>query len=201
MTESATRTRYRRLIAGAAVLLVLVVGYFTVTTITDRVDTNQAVVVADEGATLADQVARVCARGGEAATALGSACQQANKVQDLPGATGAQGERGATGPQGEQGPAGATGNQGVIGPTGPTGPPGADGANGADGAAGPPGAAARGLPGQDGTDGAAGADGAPGSDGQDGRPPTSWTYTDALGLEHTCTRSNVDDASPTYTCT
>jgi hypothetical protein len=46
-----------------------------------------------------------------------------------------------------------------------------------------------------------GSDGKDGSDGQDGQPPVSWTYTDALGMQHTCTRTDpFDPASPTYAC-
>lgn len=42
------------------------------------------------------------------------------------------------------------------------------------------------------------ATGAPGADGQ---PPLSWTYTDALSIEHTCRRTeDFNPGAPTYTC-
>lgn len=64
---------------------------------------------------------------------------------------------------------------------GPQGSAGSNGANGADGAPGPA--------------GPAGADGAP------GQPPASWTFTDRLGMQHSCTRTDpFDPAAPTYTC-
>jgi len=79
---------------------------------------------------------------------------------------------------GPPGPAGKDGTDGttVTGPAGPAGPAGADGADGAPGA--------------------------PGTPGADGQPPLSWTYTDALGIPYTCTRSDpFDPTAPTYTCT
>lgn len=60
------------------------------------------------------------------------------------------------------------------GPAGPAGPSGADGPSGPPGPTGPSGAP--------------------------GKPPAGWTYTDRLGLQHTCTRSNTDDSAPTYNC-
>lgn len=70
---------------------------------------------------------------------------------------------------------------------GPTGLQGPAGLNGADGAQGPP--------------GPAGADGVNGTNGVDGQPPVSWTYTDAFGIQHTCSRTDqFDPSSPTYSC-
>lgn len=60
------------------------------------------------------------------------------------------------------------------GPAGPSGPAGADGPSGPPGPTGPSGAP--------------------------GQPPAGWTYTDRLGLQHTCTRDNTDDSAPTYNC-
>jgi hypothetical protein len=68
-----------------------------------------------------------------------------------------------------------------------TGQPGTAGVNGADGA---PGAS-----------GVKGDPGAAGPSGTPGEPPSSWTYTDALGIQNTCTRTDPFDATvPTYTC-
>lgn len=71
------------------------------------------------------------------------------------------------------GPAGATGAQGIAGVNG------ANGTNGADGKTGPTGPS--GLP---------------------GPPVAGWTFTDALGMQHTCTRNaGSPDNAATYTCT
>lgn len=73
---------------------------------------------------------------------------------------------------------------------GPTGLPGTNGVSGADGATGPPGAT-----------GPQGDTGATGPAGVDGEPPVSWTYTDDLGIQHSCSRTDPFDASaPTYIC-
>lgn len=116
------------------------------------------------------------------------AAQKPSEV--VPGAAGATG---ATGPRGDIGLPGQTG------PQGPPGPTGADGATGATGTAGPSGV--QGDPGPAGPQGPAGATGATGPAGTDGQPPLSWTYTDALGIQYTCTRTDpFDPAAPTYTC-
>jgi hypothetical protein len=79
------------------------------------------------------------------------------------------------------------GPMGLDGLNGTNGTNGVDGTNGADGSPGP-----QGPQGDTGPTGAAGAD---------GQPPFSWTYTDALGMQHTCTRDDpFDAAAPTYTC-
>lgn len=66
----------------------------------------------------------------------------------------------------------------AVGPAGQTGPVGPAGATGPTGPAGPAGA-----------------------NGADGQPPYSWTYTDELGTEYYCTRTqSFDPAHPTYTC-
>lgn len=55
--------------------------------------------------------------------------------------------------------------------------------------------------GDTGATGQTGATGPPGADGTDGQPPLSWTYTDALGLQHTCSRvDGFDPNAPRYTC-
>jgi hypothetical protein len=72
-------------------------------------------------------------------------------------------------------------HQGCMGSAGENGEPGAAGADGADGAPGPAGPA--------------------GPAGAAGQPPVSWTYTDTLGRDHTCTRTDPFDAmAPTYNC-
>ena len=108
-------------------------------------------------------------------------------VEPIPGVPGAAGDRGPQGEKGEQGERGFAGPPGATGPAGDTGGAGAPGADGS--------------PGQPGADGAPGAPGAPGTPGADGQPPLSWTYTDALLITHTCTRTDPFDATaPTYTC-
>lgn len=71
------------------------------------------------------------------------------------------------------GPAGAAGADSTVpGPAGPAGPAGQTGADGHDG-----------------------------KDGKDGAPPAGWSYTDALGGQHTCSRdTSSPDSAPTYTC-
>lgn len=116
----------------------------------------------------------------------------------------------------QSGPAGAQGERGPQGP-GPTdaqvyiavqdycstpqipckGAPGAAGQPGADGQSivGP-----QGKPGADST--VPGPAGPTGKDGTPGQPPESWTYTDILGTQHTCTRADpFDPTTPTYQCT
>jgi hypothetical protein len=58
----------------------------------------------------------------------------------------------------------------------------------------------QGPAGADGPSGPPGPSGDQGAAGPPGSPPAGWTYTDALGLQHTCTRDNSDDSSPTYNC-
>lgn len=125
----------------------------------------------------------------------------------VPGAAGTNGVGGSAGPSGLRGPAGAIGPQGLPGVRGAngvsiTGPAGANGANGVNGADGTNGAG--GPAGPQGDPGPAGPQGSPGADGKsgsDGQPPLSWTYTDALGQVHTCTRdAGFDPSAPTYTC-
>lgn len=141
------------------------------------------------------------------------ACQQrqldkANEARTAPPVVGAQGPQGPAGPEGPQGPRGLKGEPGEPGPPGqpgPVGQPGTNGAPGSPGTDGSPGVAgADGTPGKDGSDGPAGPagpQGPPGSPGIDGKPPASWTYTDTLGIEHTCTReASSPDSAPTYTC-
>jgi pilus assembly protein FimV len=116
----------------------------------------------------------------------------------------------AAGRDGRTGAAGAPGAPGTPGQTGP-GPStdqvaaavkafcsgSSDPCRGSSGLPGPAGA-----PGADGQPGVAGPTGAPGIDGKAGEPPTSWTYADSLGGQHTCSRATpFDPAKPTYTCT
>lgn len=111
----------------------------------------------------------------------------------IPGPPGSRGAAGPTGPTGERG---EKGDMGVPGQTGPQGPAGTAGAEGSQGDSGP--AGAQGPAGATGPAGPAGAAGPPGADGQ---PPFSWTYTDALGLPYTCTRTDpFDPSAPTYSC-
>ncbi|MEO7260245.1 MAG: hypothetical protein ABI047_03145 [Jatrophihabitantaceae bacterium] len=108
-----------------------------------------------------------------------------------------------------QGPAGsdATGAPGVSGAPGASGAPGqnatADQVAAAvatycaahEQCAGPAGADGRDATGAPGSPGPSGASGGP------GQPPVSWTYTDALGVDHTCSRTDpFDAAAPTYRC-
>jgi len=112
------------------------------------------------------------------------------------GATGAQGDRGPQGIPGVRGQDGTPGLDGAPGATGATGASGSDGTTGNQGEPGP--AGPQGAPGPAGP---AGTDGATGPAGADGQPPVSWTYTDMLGISHTCTRTDPFDANaPTYTC-
>lgn len=68
-------------------------------------------------------------------------------------------------------------------------------------AANPPAQGQKGDKGDTGDKGDKGEQGDQGPAGADGKPPASWTWTDALGLEHTCTRDkDSPDSAPTYTC-
>lgn len=146
-------------------------------------------------------------------------CRQASSaasapVVTVPGQVGPAGATGSTGPTGVQGIQGPPGADGVNGPRGVPGPAGAPGMNGADGGPGPVGAqgdpgptgpqgnpGAAGPAGPTGPVGATGPAGANGPAGAEGEPPKSWTYTDALGLQHTCTRTDpFNPDAPTYTC-
>lgn len=113
------------------------------------------------------------------------------------GEAGSQGPRGldgAPGPQGDMGLPGQTGPPGLNGAPGAPGSPGSDGSNGAPGPPGPAGADST-VPGPAGPPGADGAAGAP------GQPPAGWTYTDRLGMNYQCTRTEpFDPAAPTYVC-
>lgn len=112
---------------------------------------------------------------------------------------------------------GPSGPSGAIGTPGKSGPPGSPGAPGQNATADQVADAVatycaahddcRGEQGSSGEQGPSGPAGAPGSagptgaPGDDGQPPISWTYTDALGRDHTCTRTDPFDASaPTYSC-
>ena len=80
---------------------------------------------------------------------------------------------------------------------GPQGPPGIVGAPGTDGKD----STMPGPQGDQGPQGPPGTDGAPGKDGSNGSPPVSWTYTDTLGMQHTCSRTDpFDAAAPAYQC-
>lgn len=199
MTGSETRRRYQRLNWILIVALTLAVGYLTYAQVRSSIRTAE----------LAGKVSEVCAQDSDAAIVLADsgACQQAEDVKAVPGPPGAIGPAGPPGPQGPKGDpgrdgtdgadgvAGAAGKDGTPGLLGPAGPIGIPGPQGGTGPQGEPG-----TDGADGADGAAGPQGPAGPAGEDGRPPASWTYTDALGVEHTCTRSNDDDAAPTYAC-
>lgn len=92
----------------------------------------------------------------------------------------------------------------TVGPSGPSGPPGPSGAQGPTGAPGAPGApgasGASGAPGAPGPTGPAGQPGASGASGAPGRDPAGWTYTDAVGIKHTCAPDSQTPA-PHYSCT
>jgi len=126
--------------------------------------------------------------------------------------SGPVGATGAAGPQGDRGP-GPTDAQIFTAVSdycstpqvpckGETGTPGATGAPGAS-VTGPAGANGDSITGPQGPKGDPGESitGPPGTNGTDGQPPLSWTYTDMLGIAHTCTRADpFDAAAPTYTC-
>jgi len=134
------------------------------------------------------------------------------------GPPGERGERGETGPPGQtivgprgsagpSGPPGKPGRDGKDGAPGSPGPPGPPGAVGSPGPRGEPGATVTGPPGpkgepgedgKDGVDGSPGPQGERGPRGEPGPPPSGWTYTDHLGVTHTCTP--VEPGSATYTC-
>jgi len=117
-----------------------------------------------------------------------------------PGATGPAGQSGPSGPPGPAGPpgpSGASGSPGTPGSPGPTGQPGPGGAAGSPGAAGVPGPS--GAPGQDGSPGEPGPAGPTGPQGPPGAAPSGWTYTDALGVTHTCTPT-TSTPPPQYSC-
>lgn len=58
----------------------------------------------------------------------------------------------------------------------------------------------QGEPGEDGADSTE--PGPRGPEGPPGPPPAGWTFTDAFGATHTCTRDgDSPDTAPTYTCT
>lgn len=109
----------------------------------------------------------------------------------------AKGEcRGAPG-QSIVGPSGSAGQNGAAGPAGQNATE-AQVAAAVASYCGQPSAPCKGDPGAAGANGQDGASGAPGADGQ---PPFSWTYTDVLGAQHTCTRDDpFDPSKPTYTC-
>lgn len=63
-------------------------------------------------------------------------------------------------------------------------------------------AAHNGCAGATGATGQTGATGAAGPSGPAGPPVAGWTFTDALGMRHTCTRdAGSPDSAATYTCT
>jgi len=150
-----------------------------------------------------------------------SAVQQLSKqVQDLGGtpvasapAPGSPGQAGATGAMGPGGAVGPKGDTGAVGPAPstdflfslikpliPAPIPGTNGTPGATGATGPkgdPGVSVKGDPGTNGTNGVDGATGPPGP------VLSAYGYTDALGVQHECTRAAADtnDGDPQYVCT
>src|ERR1044072_4534413 len=171
---------------------------------------GQAAAAQGQARSLADQVAEACAKGGDTAKELGSACSRATSIQrtvpvPVPGPAGPQGGQGPAGTSGVPGPAGPQGNPGVPGPAGV---PGAEGPKGSNGEPGTTGAA--GQNGQDGATGPAGPQGEtgpPGATGErgpagaDGQPPLSWPYAEVLGGEDTCSRTSpFDPSNPTYAC-
>lgn len=119
-------------------------------------------------------------------------------VAGPPGSRGLPGQS-VTGPQGPQGiagspgPSGAPGTNGSVGTPGEAGPTGAAGAPGTDGAQGPAGAA-----GPQGEQGPKGDTGDTGPQGAAGPAPSSWTWTDPLGITYTCVPDS--DGSTRYTC-
>lgn len=159
---------------------------------------------ATAGQDLATQVQAACAQGGDVARKLGPICQKAADVKANP-APGPTGDVGPQGPQGDQGPPGVPGVQGPKGDTGVSGAAGETGVSGPGGdtgATGPTGdTGSQGPKGDTGAQGDQGDQGPAGTRGSDGAPPAGWTWTDPVtGITYSCTRSNTDDAAPTYNC-
>lgn len=142
----------------------------------------------DTATSLAEQVKRACAEGGETAKNLGAACGAANAVIQQPQVQ--RGERGLPGPAGPQGPAGAVGPRGAAGKPGKpgkAGDPGDPGPAGPEGVQGPAGPAGESGPaGPQGDPGPPGAQGDPGPPGKDGITPSSATCTPNADGTFTC---------------
>lgn len=208
--KAAALPRYvKRILIGLCALFMMCVGVLAWVLVSQHQQitalSQQATANASAGQQLADQVRKL---GGVPVVQPEAGPAGTPGAQGTPGAPGTPG---ATGRPGQAGASGQKGDTGATGPTGPSGPPGvpgaagtngsdgtngADGQDGANGPAGPAGAA-----GPPGPQGEPGPSGAPGADGADGEPPYGWTYTDDLGIEHTCTRTaDFDPQSPTYTC-
>lgn len=152
-------------------------------------------------AQVAQAVSNYCTSRGDCRGPRGTAGQSG-----AAGQTGAAGRDGADGTSPSAAQVGAAVSAYCAQRSGCAGQPGKDGAQGSTGPVGPSGAA--GPPGPSGADGspgpsgAAGPSGAVGPPGTAGQPPVSWTYTDALGAAHTCSRADgFDPSAPTYTCT
>lgn len=190
------------------VLYVVVVGLALTTILlmigqlTDRVQRAEAAALASQSAAKDNAVALEDAR-----TLIGRLGTQVKGLggtpvvvpSDVPEPTEAVGPTGATGATGDRGP------RGFIGPVGPRGLPGEDGTNGSDGetVTGPAGqdgaAGAVGEPGPEGPAGPQGQQGPQGERGPEGPAgfPQSFTYTDATGIQRTCTDP---DGDRNYTC-
>jgi hypothetical protein len=167
--------------------------------------------------TLAEQVKQACS-SGQLVVDDRNLCEKAGQIAAspdrlVPGPPGPQGVDGKEGKDGASGAVGVPGRDSTVpGPAstipGPAGRDGIDGRPGADstvpGLAGPPGADST-TPGPAGKDstvpgpaGPAGPQGPPGANGTNGTSPSSFTFTDRLGMTYTCTPN--PPGSSTYTC-
>jgi hypothetical protein len=180
-----------------------------------------------EKVSLAEQVERACAAGGEAARELGAACGKAREITERgekgdPGATGPvgpRGERGLRGPPGapgQRGQAGSTppclmtsmhcqGAPGLDGKVGPRGPAGSDGSDGTDGTDGVDGATGEPGPvGPSGPEGPTGPTGPTGPQGPEGPPGTAGRGVVNVTCDSmqpiTFTFTFSDDSTQTISC-
>lgn len=193
------------------VLYVVVVGLALTTILlmigqlTDRVQRAEAAALASQSAANDNAVALEDARtligrlGTQVKGLGGTPVVVPSDVPEPTEAVGPTGATGATGATGDRGP------RGFIGPIGPRGAPGQDGTDGTDGetVTGPAGQdGAAGAVGERGPEGPAGPPGQQGPQGERGPEgpagfPQSFTYTDATGIQRTCTDP---DGDRNYTC-
>jgi len=207
--ENKKKDRRNFIIGGLAIVVALLVCYMIWTALQGRdTATAERDSAAGQAVNLATQIQAECAAG----RLTGAICSEANdvKADPIPGPQGPQGQAGEAGAEGPPGPegepgvpgeAGPAGPQGPVGPAGPEGPAGTNGEDGADGATGAQGET--GTTGPQGPAGPQGPEGETGPTGPIGPPPASYTIT-VPGLpvdtEYLCTRSNDDDAAPSYNC-
>lgn len=190
---------------GLVAAALLLLGVFTVSKLYSNGVADSAT---NSAVDLGQQVQQACAAGHLSGTLCGKADQVvANPAPSpLAGQPGEQGPRGFPGEKGDKGEPGPAGKNGLDGIIGAMGIPGAEGAAGQTGPKGEPGpvgpAGPAGSNGTNGADGGIGAKGDPGATGQTGPAPGGWSYTDTLGVQHECSKDQVqgDPGHPHYTC-